>query len=476
MEEKVSGITDLRNLVTLLEEAGELKRVEAEVDWDLELSHIAKLSEEKNGPALLFENVKGYETPVLTSVYTKTTRVAMILNMPSGSSIFEMAKQWIEVNKKGGIPPIKVSDGPVLENQKTGADVDLTAFPVPRYFPKDGGRFFGTAAYLVTKDPETGFVNLGTYRMELLDKNSLGALLIVGKDADVTMKKYQARGELMPAAAVIGGDPRHFLLGGSTLPYGSSEYDVVGALRGAPVEVIESDVTGLPIPAHAEIVAEGFVDPDPKSYRDEGPFGEFTGYYSKGRNPRPWIDVKRVLHRDVPIFWGTTVGRPPTANVMIHSLAKTASLWTQLNQMKIPGIQSVCFHPGAGRFWAVISVKQMYPAHGRHVGVAAFGTVVGNYGVKGIIVVDDDIRADDWDRVMWALSVRYNPVTDTEIIKQGRSTPLDPSLPSEKRFITSRILMDATIPYEWTEKPELVDLDKDMAEKVKNRWHEFGFD
>jgi 4-hydroxy-3-polyprenylbenzoate decarboxylase len=265
-------------------------------------------------------------------------------------------------------------------------------------------------------------------------------------------------------------------LGGSTLPYGSSEYDVVGALRGAPVEVIESHVTGLPVPAHAEIVAEGFIDPDPKSYRDEGPFGEFTGYYSKGRNPRPWLDVKRVLHRDTPIFWGTTVGRPPTANVMIHSLAKTASLWTQLNQMKIPGIQSVCFHPGAGRFWAVISVKQMYPAHGRHVGVAAFGTVVGNYGVKGIIVVDDDIRADDWDRVMWALSVRYNPVTDTEIIKQGRSTPLDPSLPPEKRFITSRILMDATIPYEWTEKPELVDLDKEMAEKVKNRWHEFGID
>jgi len=476
MKGKTSGITDLRNLIALLEEAGELKRIKAEVDWDLELSHIAKLSEEKNGPALLFENVRGYKIPVLTSVYTKTTRVAMALNMPSKSSIFEMAKQWIEVNKKGGIPPTKVNEGPVLENRKTGADVDLASFPVPKYFPKDGGRFFGTAVYLVTKDPETGFVNLGTYRMEMLDKNSLGALLIVGKDADVTMKKYQARGEMMPAAAVIGGDPRHFLLGGSTLPYGSSEYDVVGALRGAPVEVIESEVTGLPIPAHAEIVAEGFIDPDPKSYRDEGPFGEFTGYYSKGRNPRPWMDVKRVLHRDEPIFWGTTVGRPPTANVMIHSLAKTASLWTQLNQMKIPGIQSVCFHPGAGRFWAVISVKQMYPAHGRHVGLAAFGTVVGNYGVKGIIVVDDDISADDWDRVMWALSVRYNPVEDTEIIKKGRSTPLDPSLRTDKRFITSRILMDATIPYEWTEKPELVDLDQDTAEKVKARWHEFGID
>jgi 4-hydroxy-3-polyprenylbenzoate decarboxylase len=144
--------------------------------------------------------------------------------------------------------------------------------------------------------------------------------------------------------------------------------------------------------------------------------------------------------------------------------------------MKIPGIQSVCFHPAAGRFWAVISVKQMYPGHGRHVGLAAFGTVVGNYGVKGIIVVDDDIRADDWDRIMWALSVRYNPAEDTEIIKKGRSTPLDPSLHPEHRFITSRILMDATIPYEWEQKPELVDLDKDMVDKVKRRWNELGID
>lgn len=469
-------INDLRDFIALCEGRGELKRIKAKVDWDLELSHIAKLNEERNGPALLFENVKGSNSPVLTSVFTKTTRVAMALNMPMESTVFEMAKRWIEIMEKGGTPPETVTDGPILANQKKGEDIDLTRLPVPRYFPEDGGRFFGTAVYLITKDPETGFVNVGTYRMEMLDKKSLGVLIIVGKDADVTMKKYQARKERMPAAAVIGGDPRLFLLGGSTLPYGTSEYDVVGALRGEPLEVIESDETGLPIPAHAEIVAEGYIDPDPDTYRDEGPFGEFTGYYSKGRAPRPWLDVRRLLHRDHPIFWGTTVGRPPTANVMIHSLAKTAALWSQLNAMKIPGIKSVCFHPASGRFWAVISVKQMYPGHGRHVGLAALGTVVGNYGVKGVIVVDDDIRADDWDRVMWALSVRYNPAEDTEIIKKGRSTPLDPSLPASNRYIVSRILMDATIPYEWEEKPKLVDLDKDVVEKVKKRWSELGLD
>ncbi|MBF7084446.1 phenylphosphate carboxylase subunit beta [Desulfallas sp. Bu1-1] len=469
-------MNDLRDLIQLCEQMGELKRVKAEVDWNLELCHIAKRNEEQNGPALIFENVKGYKTPVLTSVFMKPKHVAMVFNMPLQSTIFDLAKKWISITEKGGIPPKLVSNGPVMENIKTGDDVNLYEFPVPKYFPKDGGRYFGTSVCLITKDPETGFVNLGTYRMEMLDEKSLGALILKGKDADITMKKYQARNELMPAAAVIGGDPRLFFLSACSIPYGVSEYDIAGALRGKPVEVIESDLTGLPIPAHAEIVAEGFIDPNPENYRDEGPFGEYTGYYSKGRMPRPWLDVKRILHRNNPIFWGTTVGRPPTTNVLIHSLAKTAALWEQLNQMKIPGIQSVYFHPAAGRFWAVISVKQMYPGHARQAGLAAFATVVGNYGMKGVIVVDDDIRADDWDRVMWALSVRYNPVEDTEIIKKGRSTALDPSLPMGNRHICSRILMDATIPYEWEDKPELVEMDEDMMKRVNERWSEFGID
>jgi phenylphosphate carboxylase beta subunit len=470
---------DLRDFVALLESKGQLKRIIAEVDWNLELSHIGKQNEQKNGPALMFENVKGYKTPVLTSLFCDLDRVAMVLGAPKGSTIFDMAKKWIELTgnaTNGGIPPRTVKDGPVMENQKTGDAVDLFEFPVPHYFPKDGGRFFGTAVCLITKDPDTGFVNLGTYRMECLDNKSLGALILKGKDADVTMKKYQARGELMPAAAVVGADPRLFFLSGSSIAYGLSEYDVAGALRGAPVDVIQSDLTGLPIPAHAEIVAEGFIDPDPERYRLEGPFGEYTGYYSKGRKPRPWMDVQRILHRNDPIFWGTLVGRPPSDNVTVHALAKTAAVWTQLNEMKVPGVESVCFPASSGRFWCVVSIKQQYPGHGRHAGLAVFTTVAGNYGLKGVIVVDHDIRADDWDRVMWALSVRYNPVEDTEIIKKGRSTSLDPSLPASNIDIVSRILLYATIPYEWTDKPEMVDLDEEVLGKVAARWQELGLD
>jgi 4-hydroxy-3-polyprenylbenzoate decarboxylase len=430
-------VNDIRNFIALCEEEGEFKRLKAEVDWDLELSHIAKLSEEKGGPLLFFENVKGYDTPVVTSIFSKPSRLALTLGMSKQSSIFEMAKMWTEVAKKGGIPPKLVKSGPIMENIKTGDDVDILSFPIPRYFPDDVGRFFGTAHSVITRDPESGYVNLGTYRMEVLDKKSLGCYFIKGKDGEINMKKYAAQKKAMPVAASIGGDPRLFFLSGSTLPYGTSEYDIVGALRGEPVEVIESDVTGLPIPAHAEIVVEGFVNPDPGSFRDEGPFGEYTGYYSGARSPKPCLEIKRILHRNQPIFWAETVGRPPQAVIMLHAVAKTAALWSQLQDMKIPGIRSVCFSPASGRFWVVISVRQMYPGHARQVAMAALGTAAGHYGVKGVIVVDDDIQADDWDRVM-----EYTLRSGTSDWAAGRGIPdhpgCDNSLPLGQEAQTMR--------------------------------------
>lgn len=469
-------VNDLRDFIGLCKEEGEFKPVRAEVDWDLELSHIAKLSEEKGGPVLFFEKVKGYATPVVTSILSKATRWAMALGMPKNSSVFDMAKTWIETTQKGGIPPKRVYDGPIMENQMTGDAVNVLSFPIPRFLPDDVGRFFGTAHCVITRDPDNGYVNVGTYRMEVLDEKSIACYFIKGKDGEIALKKYGARNEMLPVAAAIGGDPRLFFLSGSTLPYGVSEYDIAGALRGEPLEVIESELTGLPIPAHAEIVVEGFINPDPKTFRDEGPFGEYTGYYSGARSPKPWVDVKKIYYREKPIFWAEMVGRPPQAVVMMHAIAKTAAVWSQLQDMKIPGVSSLCFTPSSGRFWVVISVKQLYPGHARQVGLAALGTAAGHYGVKGVILVDDDIRADDWDRVMWALSVRYNPAADTQIFTGTRCTPLDPSLPIGQRDVGSQILLDATMPQHWANKPKLCDLDKAVVEKVTKRWSELGLD
>jgi 4-hydroxy-3-polyprenylbenzoate decarboxylase len=292
------------------------------------------------------------------------------------------------------------------------------------------------------------------------------------------LKKYQKMKKPMPAAAVIGADPLLFLAGSTLVSAGVCEYDIVGSLRGTPCEVIKSDLTGLPLPATAELILEGEVETDPSKFREEGPFGEYTGYYSGKTGeewPKPILSVKRILHRKNLIFWATSVGKPVTDTHMIQSLNRTATLWTDLENMKVPGVQSVYIPPeSGGRFWSIVSVKQMYPGHSMHVGTAVISTTTGHYGMKGVIVVEDDIRADDIPRVLWALAMRYDPYRSTQIIKRGRSTPLDPALPVESREIVSRIIMDACIPYEWERKPVEIKLDEEMVKKVQERWKEYG--
>lgn len=468
---------DMRDFIQAAEKEGELKRIKAEVDWNLEVSHIAKLNEEKKGPALLFENVKDYKIPLLTSAFTTPKRLAIALGMPLNYSMCQMAKEWMKITTKQLIKPKLVKKGPVQEMIVKEKDIDLLRdFPVPYMYPQDGGRFVGTAHYLITKDMETGWTNLGTYRMQVHDRNHAGIQIIKGKHADFHFNQYKKAKKLMPAAAVIGTDPLHFLVSSTLVGAQVDEYDIIGALRGEPVEVIKSDLTGLMLPAHAEIILEGFIDPE--DLREEGPFGEYTGYYSgkKGEEwPKQVLHIKRILRRENPIFWSTTVGKPVTDTHMIQSLNRTATMWTDLENMRIPGIQSVYLPPQCGgRFWAIVSVKTMYPGHANQVGTAVISTTTGHYGLKGVIVVDADIPADDFDKVLWALAVRYDPYRSTEIIKRGRSTPLDPALPIDARDIVSRIIMDATVPYEWKRKPTEIFLDEEMVKKVQARWAELG--
>jgi phenylphosphate carboxylase beta subunit len=466
---------DLRDFLEKLEAEGELKRIKAEVDWNLELSHVAKINEERNGPALLFENVKGYDTPVFISALSSTKRLALALDMPTNWGISQLAREWVNRTREQ-VPPQWVDTGPCKENIDTGDDVDLNKFPVPWFYEQDGGRYLGTFASVITKDPDSDWLNAGTYRMQLLDNKTAGIMILKGKDADLHRQRYAQLDEPMPIAVVIGYDPVLFLCSSTLFSPGQNEYNYVGALRNLPMEVVKGEYVDLPVPAHAEIVLEGDLWPD--KFRDEGPFGEYTGYYSgKGTVPRNYVDVKAVTYRNNPIFHSTTVGRPITDTHMIQSMNRTATLWSQLEIMGIRGIQSVYIPPAScGRFMVIVSVKQLYPGHSAHVGNAAIATSTGAYGVKIVIVVDDDIPADDLDRVFWALSTRYAPQRDSEIIKRGRSTPLDPSLPIEARDITSRIIMDATTPYEWKEKPQVIELSKDQVETVKRRWKEYGFE
>jgi phenylphosphate carboxylase beta subunit len=464
---------DVRDYIAQCEQEGQLHRIKAEVDWDLELSHIAKLNEERKGPALLFENVKGYHWPVLTSTCTTTERLSIIMGMPIQSTLVDLMREWVKRGETK-IGPKQVATGPCKENIMKGQDVDLFKFPVPKFFPRDGGRFFGTAHFVVTKDPETGWVNLGTYRLQLLDKDILGTQFIKGKHADIMLKKYQALKKPMPVAVVVGCDPLLFLMGAARLSAFESEYDLAGSIRGEAIEVVRCETNGLPVPATAEIVVEGEVDAD--AFKPEGPFGEYTGYYSGvGTDPRNFIKVHCITHRNNPIFMATTVGRAVTDTHMTMALTYGATLWQQLVAMRIPGIKALyCPPEGSGRFLAIISVKQMYPGHADQVLTAAISTEMGAYGLKTVIVVDDDIDPWDISRVMYALSFRFQP-NRSQVIKRGRSTPLDPSLPINAREITGRLLLDATIPYDWKEKPIPIQLDAEVVKKVQSRWNELGF-
>src|SRR4030042_3808428 len=299
---------DLRDYIKKVEEVGELKRIKAEVDWDLEISHIAKLVEEKNGPALLFENIKGYKSPVLTGAFGKTQRLAIILGKNPNLSMVQLTKEWVNVAVKEVIRAKEKKDGPIFENILDDDKVDNFTFPSPQFYELDGGRYFGTAVFMVLQDPETGDINLGTYRMGILDEKTVGVQILKGKKGDRIMKKYGKAGQKMPACAIIGGDPLHIFASAATVK-AKSGYDVVSSLRGEPIEIVKGQLTGLPIPAAAEIVLEGEVDP--QHLRNEGPFGEDTGYYTEELIkpiPKSALEVKRIYYRNNPILCETSAG------------------------------------------------------------------------------------------------------------------------------------------------------------------------
>ena len=221
---------DLRDFVAQCEKVGQLKRVKTEVDWDLEISHICKIAEEKSGPALLFENVKGYSSPVLTGAFATTQRLAMILGKDPKLSLVELTKEWVNLSVKDVILAKEVKEGPIFENIVDGDKIDTFAFPSPKFYELDGGRYFGTAVFMVIQDPENGKVNLGTYRMGILDDKSVGVQILKGKTADRIMKKYAKQGKKMPACAIIGGDPLHIFASAATVSGAKSGYDVVSSL------------------------------------------------------------------------------------------------------------------------------------------------------------------------------------------------------------------------------------------------------
>ncbi len=467
---------DLREFLDRLEAEDHLRRIYKEVDWNLELSHIAKFNEEEHngGKALLFENVKDYPGwRVLTSALTAKERLALALELPTDMSLMNLSRAWVDRIQGKRVPPRVVNSGPVHENVVQGDDVNIFKLPAPWFYPGDGGRYLGTAGYLISRNLDTGRLNVGTYRLMVVDEKRASIQMIKAKDSEIDLRGYAAKNIPMPVAYVCGAEPVLFLCGSTLFGLNESEYEIAGALRGEPVEVTQALTNDILVPATAELVIEGEIMPG--ETLQEGPFGEYTGHYSGKEFPKEFIQIKAITYRNNPILWSTTVGKPITDTHMIMAVNRTASLWNDLKAMNIPGIKAVYGPPAsAGRMLVIISMKPMYHGHSTQVGLAAFATVTGNYGLKTVILVDDDIDPENMDQVIYALSFKYQPDFGTQIIRRGRSTPLDPSLPiGDARYMTSRIIIDCTTPYEWKEKPKPIFLDENMVKHVKEHWDEY---
>ncbi len=309
-------------------------------------------------------------------------------------------------------------------------------------------------------------VNLGTYRVMIHDEKTTGLYIEPTHHGRLHCEGYHKRGESCPVAVSIGHHPLIFRVASLMLPEGV-EYQYIGAIQGEPVEVIEEEVTGLPVPADSEIVIAGWCPPG--KLRMEGPFGEFTGYYGGEKRPRPVIEVERIYYRDNPIILGSPPGKAPNDYSYFASLFVSVLLEMELERSGITDVKGVWVHEFGAQFLVAVSIKQRYAGHARRVGLSlASGRGVGRY----VIVVDEDIDVTDLSNVLWALCTRTDPEKDIEIVHRLLGSPLDPIVrkPADV-FFTSRAILDACKPYEWIEEfPEVVDISPELVARVKDKW------
>lgn len=481
---------DLRSFLADVDKWGELKRIEG-ADWDLEMSTIAELAYREGKrpvPALLFDKIRGYPQGyrALFGEISSLRRLSAALNLALPEDNFDpmaVVRAWVAKQKNiKPVPPRFVSSGPVMDNSFDGNKVDITRFPSPKCHELDGGRYIGTGHAVIQKDPDTGWVNLGTYRCMVVDRNRIALHVLEGRHGRIIAdEKYFSLGKVMPVAIAIGLEPTLWFTSQSTVvPWGISEYDYAGGIKGEPLEVIKGPHTGLPLPANAEIVIEGECHPGENA--DEGPFGEWHGYYANlGLKPvpEPVIRVKNVFHRNDPILTAGSPAVPPGINSLLSAISRAAAIWGGLDKHGIPGITGVwCPEEGGALLTAVISIKQMYAGHSTDVGLLALQ--LGGITGRQYILVDDDIDPSNLNQVFWAFATRADPERSIQIIRRCGSTSSDPITPEEEKrkaklapkpLLASRLLIDCCRPYEHkSEWYPIARASTELSDRLHQKW------
>ncbi|HEY7068395.1 MAG TPA: UbiD family decarboxylase [Chloroflexota bacterium] len=465
---------DLREWLRIVDELGELREIEG-AGWEEDIGAITQLFDHTpESPAALFDAIPGYPRGyrVLSNAMGNRRRQAVTLGLDPETATHGRLLEWWRGTLKTlqPIPPAEVPDGPVFEEIQRGADVDLLKFPTPHWHEGDGGRFIGTASLNIMQDPDSGWVNVGTYRNMIQDRNHVGVWISPGKHGRLIRERYLARGVRVPICVSVGHDPLIFMAACvEGLPSGVSEYDWAGGVSGRPYPVVKAPITGLPIPAYAEIVLEGYIDAD--DMRVEGPYGEFMGYYASGAPTLPTMEVQAVYHRHDPIILGCPQGKPPHEDNQFLAYLRSCLVWDQLERAGVPDVGGVWCPPlSANRFLTVVSIKQRYPGHARQAGVLAAEVGAAAYMSRYIIVVDDDVDVTDMDEVLFAVFTRSDPARSIEILKRCWSGPLDPAIPPADRGFNSRAIIDACRPWEWRDEfPEPV-LTPEKAAETRRKW------
>lgn len=450
------------------------------VAWDLELGTLTEAAADliPDPPMLLFDNIPGYPAGfrVLSLPLSTHQRAAIALGLNPKGTKLELVRQAARLIKNAPmIPPAYVETGPILENRFTGDDVDLTRLPVPRYHEDDGGRYIGTGDVVIQRDAEGGFINAGTYRIQVHEPNLLGLWISPGQHGRMIFQQYWSKGESCPVVATFGGDPLTFMASHTKLPWGQSELDLVGGLRGRPLEVIKGPITGLPIPAHAEIAIEGEIPPPAVELRAEGPFGEWPGYYSGGTpgtgELQPVIRVKALYHRNNPIILNVAPMWPGAAPLVGLSM-RSGVLWDQLEGAGIQDVVGVYSHTS---YLVVVAIKQRYAGHAQQAGMAALACAAEARHGRYVVIVDEDIDPTDLKEVLWAMETRVDPASDIQVIDGTWSTPLDPMMSPAKReardYTNSRAIFYAVRPFGWKDEfPPVSRSSKDQRAKVIEKY------
>jgi len=472
--------SDLRAFLQAAEAGGELAAIN-DAHWDKEIGAVTEVlyrQKVEKSPVLVFDQIPGYQKGFrcLYGMFGSPLRLALVLGMKPDLSQDRMGmlNHFRRVIKKGfkQIEPKVVTEGPVLENILREGEIDLLKFPVPIHHELDGGRYIGTACGVVTRDPDTGRINVGTYRVQVKGPDLCASYISNGKQGRIHRDKYFKMGKPCPVVIIVGIDPITYLAAGYTMADKVPEFAWCGGMMDRPHEVIEGEVTGLPFPARSEIVIEGEILPDEKTL--EGPFGEWHGYYAGEDREEPAIKVKRIYHRNDPILTCAASQKPPHAHLFERCFLRSAALLDSLEGAGIPDVTGAWAHQaGSGRTFVVVAIKQRYFGHSTQVGLVASQVNPVGYIGRWIVVVDDDIDPTDIHDVIWAMGTRCDPKSRTSLLDNCWSSRLDTMVTDYSKLYNSRMVIDACIPYERiNDFPPAAQTSRELAATVRAKYPE----